>query len=193
MSHTIIGGSSESEQTISNEAAIEILRNQRRRFTLHYLKQVDEPVPVTELAERVGEWETGQAAEKLNKTEHKRVYTALQQFHLPKMAEYGFVEFDHDKGQVSLSTAAANTEFYVDPISGRDVPWSTYYLGLSILTVIGWLAVWSTAGPFAAVSMYIYGIFIATMMVMLSLGHSYDTYYRMRLGAGGDPPRVEER
>jgi hypothetical protein len=103
---------------------LEVLSNRRRRFVIHALKQRDERrISVSELAEQVASWENDKEIAGLTHQERKRVRNALRQFHLPKMDDHGFVEYDSRRGKVSLTDAAANTDFYIDSLTGRDIPW----------------------------------------------------------------------
>jgi hypothetical protein len=61
----------------------DVLRNDRRRLTLQYLKQRLEPVEVRELSERVAELEIGESPPP--RDIRKSVYNALNQTHLPKL------------------------------------------------------------------------------------------------------------
>ena len=81
-----------------------MLSNQRRRFAIHYLKQQGQAeLTVTELAEQVAGWENDKKIEQLTQNERKRVRSALRQFHLPKMADSGMIEYHTTRGTVSLT------------------------------------------------------------------------------------------
>lgn len=178
----------------SRDETLEMLSNRRRRFVMHRLKQREgETVTVSDLAEQVASWENNKPVETLTHQERKRVRNALRQFHLPKMADYGFVQFDSDRGTVRLTDAAASAEFYVDSITGGDVPWSVYYLGLSVLGMVSLLGLWVGVFPFTLASPLTYGVFFVTALGVSSVGHFYDNYCRMRLGARDRPPEVDEQ
>ncbi|MFB6161155.1 MAG: hypothetical protein ABEJ61_08265 [Haloferacaceae archaeon] len=177
----------------SRDTTLELLSNRRRRFTIHFLKQRNGgPVSVSELADRVASWENAKEESELTHKERKRVRNALRQFHLPKMAEYGFVEYESQRGRVELSDAAARANFYVDSLTGGEVPWGVYYLGLSALSAVCLVGLWMEVGPFTAVTPITWGVFFVTTLVVSSVLHFYDNYYRMRLGARDEPPEVQE-
>jgi hypothetical protein len=176
-------------EEFSRDATLDVLNNQRRRFVIHYLKQTDETT-LSGLAERVAGWEYGKPVDELSHRERKRVRNALRQFHLPKMADYGFVEYDAQGGDVRLTDAAAKANFYVDSITGGQIPWGVYYLGLSAVSLVCLAGVWLQLYPFSDVSPVLWGVFFVTALGASSLGHCYDNYYRMRLGAGDSPPEV---
>jgi hypothetical protein len=176
----------------SRETTFEVLGNRRRRYVIHYLKHNgDEPVSLSDLAEHVAAWEYDKPVAQLTHRERKRVRNALRQFHLGKMAEHGFVEFDRDRGTVQLTDAASSTDFYVDSLTGGNVPWSTYYLGFAALGALAAVAVWQglaglDAGPWDLV------VFLVVGLTVSAVAHCYDTYYRMRLGAGEKPREVRD-
>lgn len=173
----------------SRDATLDVLNNRRRRFVIHHLKQHDQ-VTLSELAERVAGWENQKRVDQLNHRERKRVRNALRQFHLPKMADYGFVEYDAQRGTVQLTDAAANANFYVDSITGGQIPWGVYYLVLSGVSLVSLVGIWLEFEPFSVVSPVLWGVFFVTALGVSSLGHCYDNYYRMRLGTGEAPPEV---
>lgn len=173
------------------DVTLEVLSNQRRRFVLHYLVHNGDQTTVSELAEHVASWENEKPIRELSHRERKRVRNALRQFHLPKMAEYGFVEFDQQRGDVELTEAAANSNFYVDSITGSEVPWGVYYLGLSAVSIGCLAGLWAGVYPFVVLPPLGWGVFFITALTISSIGHFYDNYYRMRLGARDRPPEVE--
>ncbi|WP_144920176.1 DUF7344 domain-containing protein [Halorubrum salsamenti] len=185
--------SSEQESDFTRDDVFEVLSNQRRRYAIHYLKRRSgESVTVSELTDWVASWENGKEIDALNHRERKRVRNALRQFHLPKMAEYGFVEYDSRRGVIELTEAASDANFYVDSLTGRDIPWGVYYLGLSAVSAVCLLGVWSGAYPFSLLSPLLFGVFFVTALSVSSVGHFYDNYCRMRLGARDRPPEVDE-
>lgn len=177
----------------SQETTLDVLSNRRRRFTVHFLKQQPQSrATVSELAERVACWENDKTSEELTYRERKRVRNALQQFHLSKMADQGFVEYDADRGLIELTNRAANANFYVDSLTGGKIPWGVYYLCLSAVSTLCLVGIWFAVPPFTTISPVLYGVFFVTALSVSSLGHFYDNYYRMRLGAREEPLEVSE-
>lgn len=196
MSNTADGDtelSSRREPDFTRDDVFEVLSNQRRRYAIHYLKRQDgDSVTVSELTDWVASWENGKDINALTHRERKRVRNALRQFHLPKMDEYGFVEYDSRRGVIELSEAASDANFYVDSLTGRDIPWSAYYCGLSVIGVVCLLGVWASVYPFVLLSPFHFNVFLVTALSVSSVGHLYDNYYRMRLGAKSRPPEADE-
>ncbi|WP_253738387.1 DUF7344 domain-containing protein [Halohasta salina] len=180
-------------QELSQDELLTILSNQRRRFAIHYLKQQDgAELTVTELAEQVAGWENDKQIEALTQKERKRVRSALRQFHLPKMADSGVIKYDTARGMVSLTEATRNANFYVDSLTGRAIPWGMYYLGFSALSAACLVGLWMELYPLTLLSPRVYGVFFVTALAASSIGHFYDNYYRMRLGARDKPLEVEQ-
>ncbi|MFC7135082.1 MULTISPECIES: DUF7344 domain-containing protein [Salinibaculum] len=177
----------------SRDTTLEVLSNQRRRFVVHMLKQNGSGrVTVSELTDTVASWENGKPVDALSHKERKRVRNALRQFHLPKMDECGFIEYDAQRGTVRLTDAASNANFYVDSLTGASIPWGVYYLGLSALSVVCLVGLWAGVYPLSVVPPTMYGVFLSTTLTVSSVAHFYDNYYRMRLGARDRPPEVGE-
>jgi hypothetical protein len=176
----------------TRDAVLEMLSNQRRRFVIHALKRADGPVSVSELAECVAGWEYDKPIDQLDHRERKRVRNALRQFHLPKMAEYGFLEYDAHRGVVSLTERARRQNFYVDSLTGGDVPWGVYYLGFSVVAAVTMGGVTFGVPPFSWLSPSMCGVFVVAALLVSSIGHFYDNYYRMRLGARERPAEVDD-
>jgi hypothetical protein len=178
----------------TRDETLEMLSNRRRRYVIHALKQREQrQVTVAELAEQIASWENNKEKALLSHKERKRVRNALRQFHMPKMDDYGFVEYDRTRGTVSLSSAAANTEFYIDSLTGRKIPWGLYYLGFAGLSAVSLVFLWIGIFPLTMVSQILWGVFFVTALGVSAVCHVYDNYCRMRMGARDIPPEVEER
>lgn len=176
--------------TFEHEDVLDILSNRRRRYALHYLKWNGEETALRDLAEHVAAWENEVEISDLSYTERKRVQNALHQFHLPKMDENGFVEYDARRGVVRLSKQVAETDFYVDVLPSRAVPWGLYYLCLSGFSLITFVGAALQFPLFSTVPPLTWFLFFVAVLSVSSVGHFYDNYYRMRLGAQKHPPEV---
>ena len=109
----------------------EALANHRRRYTLYACDEAAGELSLSDVAEQVAAWEYGKSIEAVTSSERKRVYTSLQQHHLPRLVEAGLVEFDG--GTVQLTEMAEDVDLYLDIVTKDTLPWSLYYLGLSII------------------------------------------------------------
>ncbi|OYR56774.1 DUF7344 domain-containing protein [Halorubrum halodurans] len=126
--------SAAAEEPVPRETVFEILRNERRRHVLRYLKaHPDRPVAFDDLVEHVAARENDVPPDELTATQRKRVYSGLTQTHLPMLAERGVIRYDPETRRVDLTDAARRVEFYLEPVPESRIPWSYYFLGLSLV------------------------------------------------------------
>ena len=118
---------------LSKDVIFEVLKNRRRRDVLEYLQSEGGTVTLAELAEQIAAWENDIEVAELNSTQRKRVYVALYQTHLPKMDDAGIVEYDRDRGNVTLSENADLLRMYLSDDFATDDPWYQRYVALSLL------------------------------------------------------------
>ncbi|MFC7080902.1 DUF7344 domain-containing protein [Halorussus caseinilyticus] len=69
------------------------LSNERRRYALYYLSR-EEVANEDELARYVAARERGRSPSALSESAYERVRSDLHHKHLPRLADYGLVEFD---------------------------------------------------------------------------------------------------
>jgi hypothetical protein len=177
-------------ETLSTDEAYDILSDQRRRYAIHHLKQLDTAVSVQDLAEQVAAWENEKPIEQLNSQERKRVYISLYQSHLSTLDDEGIVEYDEENGMVSLTDAADELNIYFEVVAGDDIPWSIFYIGL-------------TAAFSALVGLTYTGIGVLqrSQLIFVTIGMlvSYTAAgviqtiqrKRMELGDSGPPPELQ--
>jgi hypothetical protein len=180
------------EAELSRDDVFELLSNHRRRYALHHLQNNGERAELGEISEHVAAWENDIEVGAVSSAERKRVYTSLQQFHLPKMDDHGVVSFDDRSGTVELEPVADDIDVYLEVVESQDIPWSLYYLslggatlGLLLLNALG-------VAPFSMLSDISLGIFVATTFLVSSVVHTYLTRTQMRLGESERPPELEE-
>lgn len=90
----------------SEDEVFDVLRAARRRAALRYLDANDGEATIETLAEHVAAVENGVAREAVTQRQRKRAYIALYQCHLPKMAEYGVIEYERERGLAQLRKPA---------------------------------------------------------------------------------------
>ena len=186
----IDGGRAEPAAEISEDDLFDVLANQRRRFAVHLLKhEPDDAVEIGEMAEQIAAWENGIDTAEISSSERKRVYTALQQSHLPKMDDAGVVEFNKARGVVEPTPALTDVDVYLDVVEGREIPWSEYYLGLSGVAAALVAAVWAGAWPFTLLPEMAWTLAIVVAFAFSALAHKYYTA-EMEVGRGEEPPEV---
>jgi DNA-binding transcriptional ArsR family regulator len=115
---------------LPTDAVFTLLKNERRRRVLERLDQVGGPVALGTLAEEIAAQENGSTAASVGSTERKRVYVALYQCHLPKLADAGVVEYDRRGGRVELTDAAQDVLVMARRRPNPARPWHRYYGGV---------------------------------------------------------------
>ena len=180
----------EKEPGLTSDQVYSVLSDKRRRYAIHYLKQRKDEVSVRELAEQVAAWENGKELNELTSQERKRVYIALYQSHLPTLDKQGIVEYDDDRGMVTLTAAMANRDIYLEVVPKGNVPWSLYYLGLviadSVLVGLAWLDVF----PFDQLPDLAWAFLILLTFAASAFIQTYQSR-RMRFGDEGPPPELD--
>jgi hypothetical protein len=182
------GVASNAGGTISPGTVFEVLSNERRRYVIHNLKAVGERVSVRDLSEQVAAWENDTPVAEVTPKERKRVYTALHQTHLPKMAQVGVIDYDRDRGTLELTPAVAAFDIYLEIVPERELAWSEFYLALGIIaTALVTLATLQLY-PFTLVPDIGYAVLFAVGLLAVGGAH---TYIRRRERVGdGDPTDV---
>ena len=100
------------ELTVSPAALFGVLADDRSRYALYHLVESDCVVSVEEMASDVAERERA-AAEPATADAARRVHTSLYHVELPKLEDYGFVEYDLDEGTVEPTDRAAELTPYL--------------------------------------------------------------------------------
>lgn len=173
------------EPTIAPETVFEVLSNERRRYVLHHLKATSGRVSVRELSEQVAAWENGIEVAAVTPKERKRVYTALHQTHLPKMAEVGVIDYDRDRGTLELTDAIGAFDIYLEIVPKRELSWSELSLALGSFSAALVAAVSLGVYPFTLLPDIAYAGLIAAGWFAVGVVHTY-VQRSDRLG-GGDP------
>ena len=171
--HLITKGAATSDDDgPSRDEVFTALSNRRRRNIITYLKQHDgDDAKVRDIAEQLAAWENDLEIHEVTYKQRKRVYTALHQSHLSKLAESGFIEYESDRGLVSLTEESKQLEVYLEVVEENEILWSEYYVGLA--TVCGLLAgaAWIGTVPFAGVSGYAYAMLFALLFGVSGIVH----------------------
>lgn len=108
-------GSSDSESAqLSKDVVFELLKNQRRRDALRYLKDNDGEATLSDMAEYIAAKENDITVEALSSSQRKRVYIGLYQCHLPKMSDAGVIDFEKNRGDIELRSLVEQLEPYLD-------------------------------------------------------------------------------
>lgn len=180
----------EESDGLSRDDVFHVLRNQRRRYAVHYLKNRENPTEIGDVAEQVAAWEYGVDPTEVTSAQRKRVYNSLQQDHFPTLDEEGFADYDERSGAVELTERADQLEVYLEVVTDRDISWSAYYLGLSAVSVLITVGVWGGMLPFTLLPPVAWLAFITTAITVSGAANYY--YQRdRRLGDADAPPEVQ--
>jgi len=157
------------------------LSNERRRYVIHYLNSNEPNARVRDIAEQLAAWENDIPIGEVTYKQRKRVYTALYQSHLLKLAKSGFIDYDRNRGIVSLADESHQLEVYLEIVSEDEILWSEYYVGLAVVCGLLIFAAWIGTVPFASVSGYAYAAAFSVIFGASGLAHWAATK-RNRLG-----------
>ncbi|TYL38347.1 hypothetical protein CV102_11060 [Natronococcus pandeyae] len=163
----------------------DLLSNHRRRYAIHYCKREDRPVELGELAEHVAAWELDKDVEGVTSTERKRVYTSLQQTHLPTLEKANMIDFD--ERTIELTEEATELDVYLDVVPADSIPWGLYYLGLAVLGSIVMAGLWLEVVPTATITELGWATLVFISFAVSTIVHVVQSR-RMRLGEMEQPP-----
>ncbi|WP_435154398.1 DUF7344 domain-containing protein [Haladaptatus sp. DFWS20] len=93
----------------SLDTIFDLLGDERRRYVLYYLEEQEDAVPVSELVEKVADWESNASEDEIPADKFRSVRVSLVHNDLPKTADVEFIEYDTDEGMVKIE--GTPTEF----------------------------------------------------------------------------------
>ncbi|MXV64622.1 hypothetical protein GS429_21600 [Natronorubrum sp. JWXQ-INN-674] len=163
----------------------DLLSNHRRRYAIHYCKGEGEPVELGDLAEHVAAWELEKEVDELTSAERKRVYTSLQQTHLPTLERAEMIEFDDRT--IELTDEASELDVYLDVVPADSIPWGIYYLGLTVVGSIVMAGLWLEVVPTETIPELGWATFVFALFAVSAVVHVVQNR-RMRLGEMERPP-----
>lgn len=178
-------------EELSTDAAYDILSDKRRRYAIHHLKQAGNPVSVRDLAEQVAAWENGKSIAELDSQERKRVYVSLYQSHLESLDKKGIVEYDDERGVVTLTDSVEEADLYMEVVSDQNIPWSVFYLGLTAAFSLTLLLIWVGVGVFDRVSILKVSALAAGAYWIAAIAQTFQQR-RAKLGDDGPPPEIKK-
>lgn len=103
--------------SLSKDDIFHVLQNARRRAVLRYLLENPDrdQFRMRTVAEEVAAWEHDTTVRHLSSTERQRVYIALYQSHLPKLDDFGIIEYDQNRGTIEPTPLLAGVSEYIEP------------------------------------------------------------------------------
>lgn len=163
------------EGGLVREEIFEILSNERRRLVLRYLRDREsDHIDFRDLVDQVAAWENGTSKNRLGSSDRKCVYTALRQTHLPKLHQFGVVEFDQRRGYVERTDDIEAVYPYMDYVPEHERFRSRFHLSLAVGGVLSALLAWIGTATLGGVPEL---LVIATFAI--ALGASTTVYWRI--------------
>ena len=99
-----------------------LFTEERRRFTLYYLKNADGAVSVEELAANLYEWEENGTRETIPDGELREMILTLEHNHLPKIEEATHVEYDRTNEQVRITGLSTEADILLSVTEALEHP-----------------------------------------------------------------------
>lgn len=153
----------EEASDLSLDVVFEILKNRRRRLVMHELKSLEGDTTLGDLAEHIAGIENDKDPSALGAQERKRVYVGLYQCHLPKMDEAGVIDFEQNRGTVSIGSNADQVYDYLEDEPVAEPQWERYYLSYAMASGGTFLL---AAALLPSVTM---GVFVLSLLGLIGL------------------------
>lgn len=153
---------------LSKSDIFRILQNDRRRSVLEILREQGSQ-SVRSLSEEIARLESGTDDPESNL--RKSIYVSLIQTHIPKMEKLGVITHDRKQDKVELLPIAHDFDIYMETVEKGDIPWSHFYLGLSILSVVGSVTIY--IGLFKWVTSSKWMLFTDMLFFFSSIAHMH--------------------
>jgi DNA-binding transcriptional ArsR family regulator len=182
-------GSTDQPSEPTEQEVFDILSNRRRRYALYALAD-DGTATIGSLAEQIAAWENDCTVADITPAERKRVYTALQQSHLPKLERTGLISFDRESGRVRPTDTVDRMDIYLEVVGEEQLSWDQYYLGLSAVSVGIVVAVWLNLPFFRTLSPLLW---LAVVVSLFTVSAAVHNYRSAGLNTPGEPPEVSDR
>lgn len=143
-------------ETLSLDLIFDVLKNERRRRVIRYLRDYESQVSLSDLAEHIAALENDTEVASITSSQRKRVYVGLYQCHLPKMADMEIIEFNQDRGIIELGEKAPQLYRYLDNETAQPQETHWYYLAIGVAgfvaTMLSLLLIQTTVVPIALTS-----------------------------------------
>jgi hypothetical protein len=163
--------------TLDKDEVHHLLKNERRRQALRYLRDCEGPVQMRDVAEQVAAWEHDTTVQALMSDQRQRVYIALYQAHLPALDEAGVIDYNQSRGIVEKTPLANRLMHYLeDPADDEsadddDREWEQYYLGAAGVSVLALALTTFEVAAFRAVSALTVALCVVLLYGGISVAH----------------------
>ncbi|WP_141241684.1 DUF7344 domain-containing protein [Methanosarcina spelaei] len=156
----------QTQSQLSKSDIFGVLQNNRRRLVLELLRNQGGQ-SVRSLSEEIAHVES--QAEEPKRSVRKSIYVSLLQTHIPKMENLGIITYNKEKDTVELLQASQDFDIYLETVNKGDIPWSQFYLGLSILAFISSLIIF--IGVINWISSYKWMFFTNGLFMVASIAY----------------------
>lgn len=148
------------------EEAFEVLANRRRRYVVHWLLEAGAGTELRQLSRQVAAWENEKPLDRVTAQERRRVYNALQQFHLPKLDDAGVVHYDADRGEIEPTEELTSLRAYLDASRRPNRPCSRPLLaGGAVLGAVVVLAGVAALAPLPGAAIGVLSVVVAAASI----------------------------
>ena len=103
----------EAGESLSLGTVFDALRDQRRRYALYHLANCTYPVPFTELVAKVAKRESEDSPPNIPDEVYERVAIDLYHVQLPKLDEYGIVDYTEDRELITVAESLRPLDEYL--------------------------------------------------------------------------------
>lgn len=175
------------------DVTFEILKNQRRRYVLRYLRTIENPAELKDIAEQVAAWENNKSIDEITSDERKRAYVGLYQCHLKRMDDNDIIDFNQRRGHVELRDRGEQLYAYLDQAKTADsepVHWERYYLALAGIGGVSTVAVAAVTGSLSTVPVVL-PLLLVSLYGVLALAHTLDVDDDVAALLGREDERAE--
>lgn len=180
-----------SRTELTNDTVYDILSNRRRRFVVHALKRENGAIKTPKLSTYVAAWELDVEPQQVPPDKRRSVHTTLRRTHLPKLSRNGIVTVDEERNRVEPAPKLDELEVYTQVVRDRGIPWSHYYIGICLVSVLIVVARQTGIPVFVELTPLQVSTLITGIFVAVSVGH-YVYSKRHRLGTHKRPPEVRQ-
>jgi hypothetical protein len=158
-------------EPLAESRIFDLLANRRRRHVLAFLQETDGRATLENLVDHVAARENGVSTAELTSEQRRRVHVSLTQSHLPKLDDFGVVDYDADDKVVRRLDRARTLEPYITPDADDGPEWAVYYILLAAAAM--GLFVLSGLGPplSTVLSPVVVGLTVVVGLLVLSVGH----------------------
>ncbi len=164
----LLGPKRDTQADLEIGEVFEILKNERRRMVIEYLKnQEDGSATLDVVAEHIAAIENDVDVSQISSSQRKRVYIGLYQCHLPKMDEYGVVDYEKSRGTIELRDISQFDRYLdteTEPASDGQTELAVA-IGVSAIVLIGLTGI----GPLAAVPSVVWTVIALSALLGLAI------------------------